>query len=102
MVSLIVIILGAVALMKLPVDMMPDDLPAVTVIAEYSDASPEEVEELVTRPIEEGAGAVPGVKELRSSSSEGRSIVRVSFEWGLTSMRRSTMCGTGLTASSMR
>lgn len=84
MVSLIVIILGAVALVKLPVDMMPDvTFPAVTVIAEYRDASPEEVEELVTRPIEEGVGAVPGVKELRSSSSEGRSIVRVSFEWGI-------------------
>ena len=83
MVSLIVIILGLVALMKLPVDMMPDvTFPAVTVSATYQDASPEDVEELVTRPIEEGVSAVPGVKEIRSSSSEGRSTVRVSFEWG--------------------
>ena len=70
MVSLIVIILGLVALMKLPVDMMPDvTFPAVTVSATYQDASPEDVEELVTRPIEEGVSAVPGVKEIRSSSS---------------------------------
>ena len=83
MISLIVIILGLVALMKLPVDMMPDiTFPAVTVSATYQDASPEDVEELVTRPIEEGVSAVPGVKEIRSSSSEGRSTVRVSFEWG--------------------
>ena len=67
MVSLIVIILGLVALMKLPVDMMPDvTFPAVTVSATYQDASPEDVEELVTRPIEEGVSAVPGVKEIRS------------------------------------
>lgn len=84
MVSLIVIIMGTVALLKLPVDMMPDiTFPALTIMSEYEDASPEEVEELLTRPIEESISSVQGVKEIRSSSSEGRSTVRVSFEWDI-------------------
>ena len=84
MVCLIVIIMGAVSLIKLPVDMMPDiTFPALTIMATYEDASPEEVEELVTKPIEESISSVQGVKEIRSSSSEGRSTVRVSFEWSV-------------------
>ncbi len=84
MVSLIVIIMGGVSLVKLPVDMMPDiTFPALTIMATYQDASPEEVEELVTKPIEESISSVQGVKEIRSSSSEGRSTVRVSFEWSV-------------------
>lgn len=84
MVGLIVALLGITALLKLPVDLMPDvTFPSMSVIATYDDASPEEVEELITRPIEEGLSAVPGVKEIRSSSFEGRCTVRVSFEWGV-------------------
>lgn len=84
MVSLIVLIMGTVSLIKLPVDMMPDiTFPALTIMSQYEDASPEEVEELLTKPIEEGISSVQGVKEIRSSSSEGRSTVRVSFEWNV-------------------
>ena len=45
-------------------------------------ASPEEVEELITRIIEEAMSAVPGVEEVTSVSAEGRSNVRVTFVWG--------------------
>ena len=83
MVTLIVLILGAISLYRLPIDLMPDiTYPTLSVSSSYENASPEEIEELITRPIEEAMSAVPGVEEVRSSSSEGSSRVRLSFGWG--------------------
>ncbi len=83
MVTLIVIILGAVSLRYLPVDLMPDvTYPAVTIITTYEDAAPEEVEELISKRIERSLAAVAGVKEITSVSGEGSSNVTVSFNWG--------------------
>lgn len=83
MVSLIVIILGAVALSRLPIDIMPDvTSPTISISTSYSKASPLTMEELVTRPIEEAVAAVPGVQEISSRSTEGNSNVQVSFSWG--------------------
>ncbi|MCB5269551.1 MAG: efflux RND transporter permease subunit, partial [Candidatus Cloacimonadaceae bacterium] len=83
MVALIVIILGAVALSRLPVDLMPDvTSPTINISTSYSKASPLTMEELVTRPIEEAVAAVPGVQEISSRSSEGNSSVQVRFAWG--------------------
>ncbi|NNG00387.1 MAG: efflux RND transporter permease subunit [Desulfobacteraceae bacterium] len=84
MVSLIVIILGAVALFRLSIDLMPDiTYPTLSISTSYENASPEEVEELITRTIEEALSAVPGVEEVTSVSGEGSSNVRVSFDWGI-------------------
>ncbi len=83
MVALIVIILGGISLIRLPIDLMPDiTYPTLSISTDYENASPEEIEELVTRPIEEAMSAVPGVEEVSSVSTEGRSRVRVSFSWG--------------------
>lgn len=83
MASLIVIILGAVALLRLPIELMPDiTSPTISVSTSYSKASPLSMEELITRPIEEAVGAVPGVQEISSQSSEGNSNVQVRFAWG--------------------
>lgn len=83
MVLLIVVMLGGVSLLRLPVDLMPDvNYPTLTVRTAYENANPEEIEELVTRPIEEAVSATPGVEEVFSTSSEGSSTVRVSFSWG--------------------
>ena len=83
MVVLIVIILGAVSLVRLPIDLMPDiTYPTLSISCEYENASPEEIEELVTRPIEQAMSAVPGVEEVTSVSTEGNSNVRVMFAWG--------------------
>jgi HAE1 family hydrophobic/amphiphilic exporter-1 len=83
MIFLIVIILGFVAFTRLPIDLLPDiTYPTLSVSTSYGNASPEEMEELITRPIEEALAAVPGVEEITSTSSEGRSSVRVSFNWG--------------------
>ncbi len=83
MAVLIVVLLGVVSLNRLPIDLMPDiTYPTLSIMASYENASPEEMEELVTRPIEEAMTAVPGVEEVTSISSEGASQVRVNFSWG--------------------
>ena len=83
MLVLIVLILGGVSLVRLPIDLMPDiSYPTLSISCEYENASPEEIEELVTRPIEEAVSSVPGVEEVTSISSEGACNVRVKFSWG--------------------
>ena len=83
MVALIVIIIGVVSFSRLPIDLMPDiTYPTLSISTDYENASPEEIEELITRPIEEAMSAVPGVEEVTSVSAEGSSSVRVNFSWG--------------------
>jgi len=83
MVTLILVILGAVSLSRLQIDMLPDiELPTLTIRTEYEGASPEVMERLITQIIEEIVATVPGVEEITSTSSEGQSTVRVSFVWG--------------------
>ncbi len=83
MVVLIVVLLGSVSLLRLPIDLMPDiSYPTISISCNYENAAPEEIEELITRPIEQALSAVPGVEEMTSTSVEGRSNVRVTFAWG--------------------
>ncbi|MBN2034438.1 MAG: efflux RND transporter permease subunit [Deltaproteobacteria bacterium] len=78
----IVMILGGISLSRLPIDLMPDiTYPTLSISTEYENASPKEIEELITRPIEEAMSAVPGVEQVTSISAEGVSQVRVSFTW---------------------
>ncbi|MFZ5519039.1 MAG: efflux RND transporter permease subunit [Candidatus Zhuqueibacterota bacterium] len=79
---LIVIILGIVSLSRLSIDLMPEvTYPTISVITSYGNVGPQEMEELVTRPIEEALAAVQGVEEITSTSTEGRSMIRVMFDW---------------------
>lgn len=83
MVMLIIAIMGLVSLSRLPIDLMPDiTYPTLNIYTTYENAAPEEVEELITRPIEDAVSAVPGVEEVSSFCIEGRSTVRVTFSWG--------------------
>jgi HAE1 family hydrophobic/amphiphilic exporter-1 len=83
MVTLIVITIGGISLSRLSVDLMPDiSYPTLSVSTTFENAGPEEVEDLITRPIEEAMSAVPGVEEVTSVSAEGQSSVRISFGWG--------------------
>ncbi len=83
MVVLIILILGGLALSRLPIDLMPDiTYPTLSVSTSYGNAAPEEIENLISRPIEEAVAAVPGVESIQSESSEGNSNVRISFTWG--------------------
>lgn len=83
MITLIIVILGAVSLMRLRIDLLPAiEMPTISITTEYAGASPEVMERLVTRIIEEIVATVPGVEEITSQSSEGNSTIRVSFSWG--------------------
>jgi hydrophobic/amphiphilic exporter-1 (mainly G- bacteria), HAE1 family len=83
MISGVITLLGIISLTRLPVDLMPEfEQPQLTVRTGYAGVGPLEIEELITRPIEQAVSAVPGLTRIESSSSEGNSQVRLNFNWG--------------------
>ncbi len=79
----VMLVLGAVSLSRMGLDLFPQmTYPAVTVVTQYSNVAPEDIEALVTKPIESVVSTVSGVKKVTSQSSEGISLVIVEFEWG--------------------
>ena len=83
MLSAIITLLGFISLTRLPVDLMPEfQQPTLNIRTGYAGVGPLEMEELITRPIEQAVGAVPGLIRIESSSSEGNSQVQLNFEWG--------------------
>jgi HAE1 family hydrophobic/amphiphilic exporter-1 len=84
MISCIVILLGGISLTRLPVDLLPDiQQPTITVRVNYPGVGPLEMEELVTRPLEQALSATAGLEQINSNSSEGNSMLRLNFAWGL-------------------
>jgi len=83
MAALAIVLLGMLGLSKLKIDLLPDiTFPMITVVTRYPGAGPEEVEEFVTKPIEEAAAIVEDLKSIRSISQDSLSLVTLEFEWG--------------------
>jgi Cu/Ag efflux pump CusA len=81
--AIIITLLGSYNLTKMPLDVFPDFAPPqVEIQTEAPGLAPEEVESLVTLPIESAVNGTPGVETVRSSSAVGISVVKVIFRWG--------------------
>ena len=78
-----VIVFGLFSLNNLAIDQLPEmDLPAISVVTTYQGANAEDVENNITRRIEDGLNTVSNLKEITSKSSDGVSLVSLEFEWG--------------------
>jgi HAE1 family hydrophobic/amphiphilic exporter-1 len=78
------VLFGLIALQGLKVNLLPDlSYPTLTVRTEYRGAAPEEIETLLTRPVEEAVGVVKNVRQVKSVSRAGQSDVILEFAWGV-------------------
>lgn len=78
----LVIILGFVSLMNIPLKLIPEINPPVgVVVANYFGASPNEVSEKVTKPLEQSLSTLPGLKTMSSTSQEGAALILLQFSW---------------------
>ncbi len=78
-----IVLMGAVALLRLPLAFMPDiEEPELFVQLPYESASPEQVERMIVRPVEDALGSVKGLQSLWSSCDGDGGRIRLGFDWG--------------------
>lgn len=83
MMMLICLVLGGLALWQLTVELMPKlTFPNIMVFTEYAGVAPEEIEKLVTKPLETAVKSVPRIKIVKSQSKSGVSVINAEFTWG--------------------
>jgi len=83
MIFLGIILIGVISWIRLPRELFPPIVfPQLSIVTRYENAAPEEVETIITKPIEEVVGTVPNLRRLSSTSKEGLSLVVADFNWG--------------------
>lgn len=80
---ILMVIVGFISFQRLPIDFLPEQgYPKLTVITNYPNSTPADVEKMVTRPIEESVSTLSKVNSVSSISREGISIVTINYDWG--------------------
>lgn len=83
MVMLIIILLGSISLSRLPIDLLPKmDIPVSIVVTEYAGVGPQEIEKIITNPMEGAVATVENIDTVSSTTTEGRSIIIAQFKNG--------------------
>lgn len=83
MMVLLAVLLGVISLTRLNLDLYPQmTYPGAAIIVEYGEVGPEEVENMVTKPLEGAIATVTNISSLTSTSSTGQSIIVAEFNWG--------------------
>jgi HAE1 family hydrophobic/amphiphilic exporter-1 len=78
-----ILVLGMVSFTRLQIDLLPEiDFPSISVVTTYEGAGPEEIETIMTRPMEQALSTIEGIERIESFSTEGRSRVALRFVWG--------------------
>src|SRR4030042_3034664 len=80
---LAVVLLGFISLRRLSVDLLPDiGFPRLSVVTRFPGVAPEEMETLITAPLEAAVSRIPGIRRVDSVSREGISFLTLEFAWG--------------------
>ncbi len=83
MMTILILIFGTIAYFRLGLEIFPEmDYPVITILTQYEGASPKEVEEIVTKPLEMTLSTVKNMKSIKSESMEGYSVIMAEFNWG--------------------
>jgi len=79
----VLVVVGVIAFQRIGVDLLPEmEFPMLSVLTQYPGVASEDIETLVTKPIEEVVATTKGAKEVRSFSQEGVSVIQLDLEWG--------------------
>jgi hydrophobic/amphiphilic exporter-1 (mainly G- bacteria), HAE1 family len=78
-----VVLIGIISVRQLAIDLLPEvDFPRISIVTSYPGVGPEEIETLITRPIEQTVATIDGIEEINAVSAEGLSRIQLQFAWG--------------------